>query len=464
MNALHRDLVRLMAHIEQADAPRAAADPARQRFHLQPPTGWLNDPNGLCVFGGAYHAFYQYAPFTAAGDGVKHWGHAVSRDLLHWEPLPVMLYPDQPYDIHGAYSGSALVEDGVMYLYYTGNVKHAGAYDYITAGRGHNTCLAVSRDGRSVESKQCLMQNADYPAGLTCHVRDPKVFAHEGRYYMVQGARTLDDVGEVLVWESADKLHWTHINTLTTPRRFGYMWECPDLFEVDGQWFLAASPQGVARDGLRYQNIYACGYFPLYGDFRGTCRLGDFSESDQGFDFYAPQSFADGARRIQIGWLGMPDAAYTNPIDYGWQHCLTVPCELHARDGRLLRTPVRELDALRRAAAPEALGSCFDLALEPAAGPLAMTLRGCLRLSWRDGLFTLEFTDPAAAYGRTARRAAVGTLRTMRVVADASSVEVFLNGGETALSTRYYPAAGAASLTEVQLPPGSRMQCYTLVP
>lgn len=68
--------------------------------------------------------------------GVKHWGHAVSTDLLHWEQLPVMLYPDEPFDCHGAYSGSALVEDGTMYLYYTGNVKHPGNFDYIKEGRG----------------------------------------------------------------------------------------------------------------------------------------------------------------------------------------------------------------------------------------------------------------------------------------------------------------------------------------
>ena len=138
-----------------------------------------------------------------------------------------------------------------MYLYYTGNVKHPGNFDYIKEGRGHNVCLAVSKDGVTLDSKQCLLTNRDYPAGLTCHVRDPKVFAYEGRYYMVLGARTLEDKGEVLVLESTDKLHWTHINTLTTPEPFGYMWECPDLFCLDGQWYLAVCPQGI-----QCQNVY----------------------------------------------------------------------------------------------------------------------------------------------------------------------------------------------------------------
>ena len=86
-----------MPLVESLGKETVAADPHRQRFHLQPPVGWLNDPNGLCVYGGQYHAFFQYSPFDVNG-GVKHWGHAVSTDLLHWEQLPVMLYPDEPFD------------------------------------------------------------------------------------------------------------------------------------------------------------------------------------------------------------------------------------------------------------------------------------------------------------------------------------------------------------------------------
>lgn len=76
-----------------------------------------------------------------------------------------MLYPDEPFDCHGVYSGSALVEDGMLYLYYTGNVKHPGEYDYIKQGRGHNVCLATSRDAIHLDNKRCLMYNQDYPAG-----------------------------------------------------------------------------------------------------------------------------------------------------------------------------------------------------------------------------------------------------------------------------------------------------------
>lgn len=461
MNALQRDLKNLVPLVESLNKAKADSDFHRQKFHIQPPVGWLNDPNGLCMVGQDYHAFFQYGPFNPAGAGVKHWGHTCSRDLLHWEYLPTMLYPDEPFDCHGVYSGSALVEDGTLYLYYTGNVKHPGDYDYIRQGRGHNVCLAVSRDCRKADSKTCLLYNKDYPTGLTCHVRDPKVFAYEGRYYMVLGARTLQDRGEVLVWESADKLHWTHSNTLTTPEPFGYMWECPDLFALDGQWFLAVSPQGIAC-----QNVYGCGYFPVYGDWRTDCRLGEFCHADFGFDYYAPQSFADTAhdRRIQIGWMGMPDADYDNAptVAYGWQHCMTVPRVLTC-DGaaHILQNPVPELAACRGEGTTVPSGSRyttdaqFDLSAAPD-GDFALTVDDDVTLTYTesDRSCVLRFTDAAMASGRTVRRAVLDApCRRLRVVGDASSLEIFLNDGRTVFSTRYYPAGPRVTLHPTAVSP-----------
>ena len=103
-NDLQSDLSRLVARIEREDAPLAAADPYRPYFHLAPPVGWMNDPNGLCRCGEWYHVFYQYGPFDPEG-GVKHWGHYRSRDLLCWEKCPVLLFPSDTWDLHGVFSG-----------------------------------------------------------------------------------------------------------------------------------------------------------------------------------------------------------------------------------------------------------------------------------------------------------------------------------------------------------------------
>lgn len=450
MNALQRDLKKLTALAESAGAA-APYDPWRLDFHLMPPVGWLNDPNGLCCFRGEYHVFYQYSPFNADG-GVKFWGHYKSRDLLSWERCPAMLYSDQPYDVHGAYSGSALAGEDGLYLFYTGNVKHAGDHDYIRTGRGHNTVLAYSPDGVHLGWKRLLMENKDYPDGLTCHVRDPKVWQQDGRYYMVQGAHTNEDVGEVLVFESENMLDWKHINTIRTPEPFGYMWECPDLFEVDGQWILTVSPQGAPGRGAGFENIYACGYFPLFGDFRGEYTLGDFVPYDYGFDFYAPQTFTDGKRRLLIGWMGMPDADYKNPTNArGWQHCLTIPREVRYNMGRLTMSPARELEALREGAQSYSFSGELTAELPRAAelviscaGELSLDLSGVL-LEVKGGEMTLTVRE--GGYGRVKRTAPAGTLRSLRVLADTTAIEFFANDGEVSLCTRWYPESERRAVT-----------------
>ena len=210
MNALTRDLVKLVNITEENQAAKEQTSGAqfREKLHLMPPVGWLNDPNGLCQMDGVFHAFFQYSPFNAEG-GVKMWGHYTSTNLIDWEYKGVSLYPDQPFDCHGVYSGSAFLEDGTMYLYYTGNVKlEDGDFDYINTGREANTVLVTTKDGIHFGSKKELLRNSDYPSDLTCHVRDPKVWKKGDTYYMIQGARTKNDVGQALIFESSDKVNW----------------------------------------------------------------------------------------------------------------------------------------------------------------------------------------------------------------------------------------------------------------
>ena len=327
MNALTKDLTSLT---EAAERNAVSDGRFRQKFHLMPPTGWLNDPNGLCQYGGIYHAFFQYSPFNAEG-GVKMWGHCTSKDMVDWKYEGVSMYPDQPFDCHGVYSGAALVEDGAMYLYYTGNVKLDGDYDYINTGREANTCLVVSRDGHTFGRKEELMRNSDYPSDLTLHVRDPKVWKEQDAYYMIQGARRKDHVGTAVLFRSEDKRDWTYCGRIETEEPFGYMWECPDYFTVDGRTILSASVQGLTGGIWDSRNVYQSGWFTVDGDILDKYSLSEYQLWDYGFDYYAPQSFeTEDGRRIQIGWMGMPDCEeYTNrTLDEGWQHCFTFPREI----------------------------------------------------------------------------------------------------------------------------------------
>ncbi len=448
MNALRSDLQKLAAAAEASFRPEG---PWRPGIHLAPPVGWLNDPNGLCCFQGEYHIFYQYAPFDAGG-GVKFWGHYKSKDLISWVQCPVMLCPDEPYDIHGVYSGSALCREDGLYLYYTGNVKYDGDFDYIHAGREGNTVLAYSADGIRLNWKLLLLRNKDYPSEMTLHVRDPKVWKQDGRYYMIQGARTQEDAAAALIFESKDGFQWEHINTLRTAKPFGYMWECPDLFEIDGQWILIVCPQGVQKKGPGLENRYACGYFPLWGDFRGDYTLGEFIPLDFGFDFYAPQTFLDRDRRLLIAWMGMPDAEYTNPtVAYGWQHCLTSFRELRLKGGRLCMRPIQELEHLHEETRTYSFSERLTVDL-PEIADIQITCGGALSLALSG--ISLKAENGSAAltvheggYGRDTRTAFTGGLRNLRILADSSAIEFFVNDGEVSLSARWYPADLCLALT-----------------
>lgn len=422
----------------------------RQAFHLEPPSGWLNDPNGLCWFQGRYHVFFQYCPTSAVAAGPKCWGHYESPDLIHWTFAGVPLEPDTPRDASGVYSGCAVEYDGGLRLYYTGSVKHPGDYDYVNAGRESNVICVETPDARQMGPKKLLMLNSDYPADCTLHVRDPKVWRMEdGSWRMILGARSKADAGRALLYRSSDGLAWTLEHIVEKSPAFGYMWECPDSFTLNGRQYLSVSPQGLPHQATRWQNTYQSGWFPVEGDL-AEGRLGDFTEWDMGFDFYAPQTFeAPDGRRILIGWMGMPDADYQNPTaELGWQHCLTVPREIEERGGRLYQHPVRELETLCGASHPVSEGPVtletpFRLHAE-ARKTGKLILAGGLEVCYDkdNNLLTMCFADPKLGGGRTIRRVRLepGKPVTMDLLVDTSSVECYLNSGETVLSTRYYPS------------------------
>ena len=450
MTALTKDLIKLTVEAENNTNPGGRF---RQKLHLMPPVGWLNDPNGLCQFKGVYHAFFQYSPLNAEG-GVKMWGHYTSRDMIDWEYQGVTLYPDQPFDCSGVYSGCAFIEDGEMYLYYTGNVKleDRDDYDYVNSGREANTVLVTSTDGVNFGRKRLLMKNSDYPADLTLHVRDPKVWKENGIYYMLQGARTKEDSGQAIVFCSEDKLHWSFHSRIKTNDKFGYMWECPDYFEVDGTKILSASVQGLTGDEWKERNVYQSGYFVVDGDILGEYILSDYRLWDYGFDYYAPQSFeTDDGRRIQIGWMGMPDCEeYTNrTIEDGWQHCFTFPREVFVKDGIVRQRLIRELEE-RKILSEETknrLETKKYTVYEAVVSDISddqfhAVLAENLIVKYENNRFVIEFINSRnnkVSCGRKIRYVEMDHVTDVRILSDESSVEIFVNDGAYVFSTRYYP-------------------------
>ena len=442
----------------------------RPAFHLSPMTGWLNDPNGLCQIGATHHVFFQYSPFDVK-PGLNYWGHYTTEDFVTYQYHEPGLCSDEKFDCHGVYSGSALEADDTLYVFYTGNVlqRDDPDYDYITRGREHNTIRAESKDGIHFEKKEVLLYNRDYPADVTCHVRDPKVWKHGDSYTMVLGSRRKDDVGEILVYRSSDLKDWKLANRVTSETPFGYMWECPDCFTLDGVRFLSFSPQGVDAQDWKYNNIYQSGYCRLEGDLYGDYELKPFREFDHGFDFYAPQSFeTEDGRRVHISWMGMPDCEeYTNlTIAEGWQHCFTFPREVFVEDGKVRQRPVRELQK-RKTLVDKSTGmlkkdgyKVYDVnILGIQNNEFRTVIDEELILEYKNGRFEMHFTSQdknSVSAGRGIRYVDVDKISSVEILVDKSSVEVFVNHGEYVFTTRFYPqkdslvveAAGAEIMME----------------
>ena len=311
----------------------------RQNYHFMAETGWINDPNGLIYFKGKYHFFYQYNPYSGFWD-CMHWGHAVSEDMIHWEYLPLALAPSEVYDDHlkgGCFSGSAIEHDGKLFLIYTGTCNNGNGFEQAQ-------CIAYSEDGihfEKYEGNPVITAPEGVPTDL---FRDPKVWKHDDTYYVVCGA-SKNGFAQARLYKSTDMFHWEFVNVLAESRgEWGYMWECPDFFTLEGQEVLSVSPQGLTREEFRFQNIYQSGYFILKA---GKPEEKAFREWDHGFDFYAPQTMeTEDGRRILIGWM----QSWDNPMYPDTQRysgMMTVPRELSMKGGRICQKPVRELENYR---------------------------------------------------------------------------------------------------------------------
>ncbi|TYS14084.1 sucrose-6-phosphate hydrolase [Rossellomorea vietnamensis] len=439
-------------------------DPYRLKYHLMPPAGLLNDPNGFIEFNGVYHLYYQWMPFKT-GHGAKFWGHYSSEDLVHWKHEEIALAPSKWYEKNGCYSGSAIEHEGKLYAFYTGNVKDD------EGNRETYQCLAVSEDAVHFDKKGPVV---DLPQGLTPHFRDPKVWEQDGRYFMVVGAQTEALNGAAALLKSTDLMDWSYEGIIAGGDNgklgyFGYMFECPDLFSLDEQDILVFSPQGLEPSGIRYQNVYQAGY--VIGQFdpeAGEYQHGEFDELDRGFDFYAPQTTLDHkGRRLLFAWMSVPDQnEQEHPtVEHKWLHCMTIPRELKLVDGKVHQVPLEELAELRNGKALEysvnlIKENCSFEGVEGNAVELELTdisfEGGWMDIAFGDGcrvmynpgtkLFTLErksYVDGTVEK----RQCQMEELTSLRVFLDTSSIEVFLNGGEECFTSRIYPSPNDQSIT-----------------
>lgn len=424
--------------------PLAVCDPHYPRWHLAPVSGLMNDPNGFIQYNGQFHLFYQWNPL-ACNHHTKIWGHWRSADLLHWQHEKVALLPDTEYDRNGCYSGSAVVYNGKLTLFYTGNVK------FTDGTRTAWQCMAVENSAGGFDKKAPVLAQ---PAGYSGHVRDPKVWYHRPYWYMTLAAQDLQQCGKVLLLRSENLTDWKNLGELAGSGAggladAGYMWECPDLFYLGGQHILLCCPQGLPKEEKRWLNIHCCGWLSGTLNYHnGYYSHGVFHELDSGFEFYAPQTTeAEDGRRLLFGWLGVPggEEMYQPTMRYGWLHQMTCPRELFYHNDTLCQRPVTELQQLRsneqrwQGLAGHAPALCVK-SLE-----LQITLDGVLTVDFANTLILqvnndgLQLSRRSLINNEWQHRYWQGSVHQLHILCDRSSVEIFINQGQGVMSSRYFP-------------------------
>jgi fructan beta-fructosidase len=411
------ELIKLAADVP--DTGRLCREARRPQFHFTSRRGWLNDPNGLLWFVGEYHLFYQHNPYGWEW-GNMHWGHAVSRDLVHWTELPIALYPKQYGD--WCFSGS-----GVVDRHNTSGFGSAGAPPLVAAftSTGRGECIIFSNDrGRTW---------GEYEGNpVVRHVgRDPRLLWHEPTKRWVMAV--YDETGgarSIVFHSSPDLKEWSYES------RIDGFFECPELVELPVQ----------GNAGRRLWVLYAADGEYRLGTFDGhrfTPETGKIRLWHG--NFYASQTFSDtpDGRRIQIGWgngIAFPSSPFNQQM--------TLPCELTLRtttEGvRLFARPVAELASLRGKE-----HAFDDLTVERGEQALAGPVGNLLEINAQaevgdQGAFTFNVRGTPVGYDVVKRVLSCGdvsaplarhgsTIR-LRILLDRGSIEVFGNDGRVAIS------------------------------
>jgi beta-fructofuranosidase len=309
-----------------------AADPLRPIYHFLAPLGFTCDPNGPLYYQGEYHLFFQFNPRLREGsskfDGLC-WGHAKSKDLVHWQDLPIAMRPDTPYDRNGVCSGNTVInDDGVPTAIYTGKiVDQAETY----------TMMATSTDGLINWKKRMVIDKPPYPG--TPVNWDSQVWKDGSGWYLLTGGRS-GERGAALLWSSPNLIDWTFRKVIYSTSRYGGYWEFPYLIPLGGKYVLL-----VGSDGVKYWlGSYNKEEFVFTPDSPEAEVLDPgriYGTNVHMLDTHGPGGTP---RRLLFGWVTGGTTTRTVP---SWNGLTSLPRVLTLENGRLVQRPIPELEVLR---------------------------------------------------------------------------------------------------------------------
>lgn len=325
---------------------RAQADATRPIFHFLPPANWMNDPNGPIYFNGWNHLFYQHNPY-GDGWGFMHWGHARSQDLVHWEHLPIALWPSMELGEEHVFSGCARVDsDGNLLLLYTSVKTRRGE------SQPPNEQWAASpldpsalTWGKHLANPVLTLETTSGPA-FEGDWRDPYIFSAANRTFLVLGAN-YGNSASIPLYEAADGslMRWNYCGLLyEEERQHGRFLECPNFAYVpadaeegsQAKWILIFSPNKT----LEYiTGTFDTATLTFTPDKHGILDPGRGDTPN----FYASNVLdSKNGDCILLGWIRGFEP------NRGWNGCLALPRTLTVGpDGHPRQKPIASLQAIR---------------------------------------------------------------------------------------------------------------------
>lgn len=414
-----------------------------QKIHFKAPNCWINDPNGFIWYKGWYHLFYQCFPYSAHW-GRMHWGHAVSKDLVNWEEKGIALFPSKTDDRSGCFSGSAIEYKDKMYIYYTGvnyteedpeNINCC-INDTFTAAQ----LMITSEDGMKFDNitdkKTVIPPIEDKKIGDKNHTRDPKVWRGKDAWYMVLGS-TVDKNGRLLFYKSSDLKTWQYLNYCEKDG-FGWMWECPDFFEVDGKGVTIFSPMGFFNDGNGYDSVAVC-MLSSFDENTGKMELSEnYQLFDYGIDLYAPQSTTDkDGNRVVIAWARMPEAVITEKGE--WCGMMCIPRIVDVKNNHVYIRPHTNVknSFVTKLSAPKKSGYMLKTTLKNGE---SINVGGYVIKRENDKITTdrSKVFNIKGNYRLIAETPVINDGYELEIYVDEHLVEVFINNGEYVISNVVY--------------------------
>ncbi|MDQ0233088.1 glycoside hydrolase family 32 protein [Metabacillus malikii] len=446
----------------------------RPALHFAPQQNWMNDPNGLVFFKGEYHLFFQHNPNDSVW-GPMHWGHAVSKDMIEWEQLDIALSPDE----HGTiFSGSVVVDWHNTSGFFQDEPGLVAIFTHHFDGANHTETKQMQSLAYSSDQGRTWVKYENNPVlthATKIDFRDPKVFWHEATHKWIMVLATGQTIS---IYSSPNLKDWSFESEFG--EKVGShdgVWECPDLFELpiensnEKKWVLLVS----IGDNHKFDSGSRTQYF--IGSFDGHTFVeehDDIKWLDFGKDNYAGVSFSDipkeDGRRIYLGW--MSNWRYANQVPTkGWRSQMTLPRVLSLietdEDIRIVQKVVKELDSYftKKEELADVIVSTdanyynvnaeyaeIDLGLENInATQYGLTIHHTttqyttITVDAKEKTLVLErkhsgevdFSDNFPKQ-QVVKLSKTDELQ-LRLIVDSSSLELFLNGGEQAITSLVYP-------------------------